>query len=93
MAHWRKILPREAMLEVPYEGLVRDQEQWSRKLIEFIGLPWDSRCMEYHATKRPVTGINSRWQVRQRIFSTSLTHWRNYKDFVGPLLPLADLVH
>jgi tetratricopeptide (TPR) repeat protein len=91
MAHWRSILPREVLLEVPYEALVSDQEQWSRRMIDFIGLPWDARCMDYHATKRPVIIINSRWQVRQRISRVSMERWRNYEKFITPLRPLAEL--
>jgi hypothetical protein len=60
-------------------------------MIDFIGLPWDARCMDYHATKRPVIIINSRWQVRQRISRVSMERWRNYEKFITPLRPLAEL--
>jgi len=91
MAHWRSNLPGEAMLEVPYESLVSDPQQWTRRLIEFIGLPWHPKCLEFHATERPVMVINSRWQVRQPMFTTAIDHWRQYEHLVEPLLPLAEL--
>jgi tetratricopeptide (TPR) repeat protein len=87
MSHWRAILPADAMLEVPYEELVEDQEAWSRRLLEFIGLPWDARCLDFHRTERAVMTA-SNWQVRQKISKGSVGRWRGYADFVGPLLSL-----
>jgi Flp pilus assembly protein TadD len=90
MAHWRETLPGGVLLEVPYEGLVADQETWSRRIIEFIGLEWDSRCLEFHKAERPVLTASS-WQVRQRMYSSSVGRWCNYERFIGPLLPLRKL--
>ncbi len=84
MAHWRAVLPRGFILEVPYEELVADQETWSRKLLEFIGLEWDPRCLEFHTNKRPVATASA-WQVRQKIYRSSVARWRNYEKFIGPL--------
>jgi tetratricopeptide (TPR) repeat protein len=90
MAHWRAALSPEVLLDVPYEALVDDPERWSRKIIEFIGLEWDARCLDFHLTERRV-GTPSKWQVRQKIYKTSKERWRNYEKFVGPLLPLLEL--
>jgi tetratricopeptide (TPR) repeat protein len=90
MNHWRSILPPQAILDVPYEGLVSDQETWSRRMLDFVGLPWDPRCLEFHATQRTVITA-SKWQVRQKITSSSVLRWRNYEKFLGPLLRLGDL--
>ena len=87
MKHWRRVLPRQSLLEVPYEGLVDSQEQWSRRMIEFIGLDWDPVCMDFHRTSRHVSTF-SKWQVRQKINRSSIARWRNYEKFVGPLLGL-----
>jgi tetratricopeptide (TPR) repeat protein len=90
MNHWRSTLPPQAILDVPYEGLVSDQETWSRRMLDFIGLPWDPRCLEFHATHRTVITA-SKWQVRQKISDSSVLRWRNYEKFLGPLLRLGDL--
>jgi tetratricopeptide (TPR) repeat protein len=87
MNHWRTTLPKSAMLEVPYEGLVADQEGWSRRMLEFVGVPWDARCLDFHRTDRTIITA-SKWQVRQRISGSSVDRWRNYHNFLGPLLPL-----
>jgi tetratricopeptide (TPR) repeat protein len=90
MQHWRAVLPAGALLEVPYAELVADQESWSRRMIEFIGLEWDPHCLEYYTTQRPVLTA-SNWQVRQRIYSSSIGRWRNYRKFIRPLLELREL--
>ena len=90
IAHWRSSLPPGTLLEVPYAELVADQEAWTRRMIEFIGLDWDPRCLDFHKTDRPVLTA-SHWQVRQRIYSNSIERWRNYEKFIGPLLELRKL--
>jgi tetratricopeptide (TPR) repeat protein len=89
MKHWRSSLPASTIIDVPYEGLVGDQEAWSRKMLEFIGLPWDPRCIDFHRTDRTVITA-SKWQVRQKISRSSVNRWRNYQKFVGPLQGLAE---
>ena len=84
VAHWRTVLPATTLLEVPYEGLVADQEGWTRKMLDFLGLPWDPKCLEFHETKRMVA-TSSKWQVRQKIHAASAGRWKNYQKFLGPL--------
>lgn len=87
MRHWSSVLPDGVMLEVPYEGLVADPEGWTRRLLEFIDLPWDPRCLDFHSTRRAVITA-SKWQVRQPITGRSIGRWRSYADFIGPLISL-----
>jgi tetratricopeptide (TPR) repeat protein len=84
MSHWRAVLPPEFILEVPYEELVADQETWSRKMMDFIGLEWDPRCLEFHANKRQVVTASA-WQVRQKVYTHAVGRRRNYEQFIGPL--------
>jgi tetratricopeptide (TPR) repeat protein len=84
MSHWHEVLPKEAILDVPYEGLVQAPEAWSRKMLDFLGLPWDPSCLDFHRTDRSVTTA-SKWQVRQRISASSVNRWRNYEKFVDAL--------
>jgi tetratricopeptide (TPR) repeat protein len=87
MEHWRSVLPPGFILEVPYEELVVDQESWSRKMLDFIGLEWDPRVLEFHTNKRQVTTASA-WQVRQKIYKSSVARWHNYEKFIGPLKSL-----
>jgi tetratricopeptide (TPR) repeat protein len=88
--HWRAVLPATSLLDVPYEALIDDQEGWSRRMLDFIGLAWDPKCLDFHQTDRVVITA-SKWQVRQKIGKSSVGRWRNYERFVGPLLSLLQL--
>jgi tetratricopeptide (TPR) repeat protein len=88
MAHWRAVLPAATLLDVPYEGLIEDQEGWTRRLLDFVGLPWDPQCLEFHRTERVVVTA-SKWQVRQKLTASSAGRWKHYQQFIQPLQRLA----
>ena len=88
-AHWRAVLPADRLLDIQYEALIDEPEVWSRRLVEFIGLPWDPRCLEFYTIGRSVTTASS-WQVRQKINKSSVDRWRNYEQHLGPLRTLAN---
>jgi hypothetical protein len=87
MNHWSKVLPKDILLDVPYEKVVDDYEVWARKIISFIDLEWEEQCLEYYKTPRKV-GTASNWQARQPIYTTSKARWYNYKKYAAPLLSL-----
>jgi tetratricopeptide (TPR) repeat protein len=86
--HWMKLLPHH-MIEVNYETLVGDLEGQSRRLIDFLGLEWDPRCLEFHQTERTVATV-SHWQVRQPIYGSSIGRWRPYEGHLEPLFAALD---
>jgi len=90
ISHWRATLPDGVLLQVPYGELVVDPETWSRRIMEFIALEWDPRCLEPHKTQRSVLTA-SNWQVRQPVYSQSVGRWRHYEKFIRPLLDLRQL--
>ena len=69
MAHWTSVLPAGILLEIQYADLVGEQERWTRRILEFIGLEWDERCLDSHTAARPVLTA-SFWQVRQKMYRT-----------------------
>jgi tetratricopeptide (TPR) repeat protein len=87
MEHWRAVLPADTLLEIPYESLIGNQESWTRRALDFLGLPFDPRCLDFHQTERVVITF-SKWQVRQKISSSSIGRWRHYEQHVGALLEL-----
>jgi hypothetical protein len=84
MDHWLKALPIQ-MLEVHYEAVVGDLEGQARRLIDFLGLPWDPACLNFPEAKAAVLTASA-WQVRQPIYNHSVARWRNYERHLGPLL-------
>lgn len=89
MAHWKSTLPADNLLDVPYEELVDAPDTWIPKIIEFIGLDWDERCLNFHRTERKVATL-SNWSVRQKLYPSSKQRWRNYQSHIAPLLSLPD---
>ncbi|HEY1784247.1 MAG TPA: tetratricopeptide repeat protein [Pirellulales bacterium] len=85
MDHWRSVLPAGVMLDVAYENVVDNLEEQARRLIDYCGLPWDDRCLNFHKNDRPITTA-SNVQVRQPLYRSSLGRWRRYEAFLGPLL-------
>jgi tetratricopeptide (TPR) repeat protein len=84
MRHWHEVLPGRIM-DINYEDTIADLEFWSRKLIDHIGLEWDDACLAPHKLERSVKTA-SHWQVRQPIYKTSVQRWKNYEEFLGPLI-------
>jgi tetratricopeptide (TPR) repeat protein len=83
MNHWRR-LPDVRMLEVHYESLIEDQESASRRIIDFLGLVWDDRCLRFHEAKRDVVTI-SYAQVSQPIYRSAVARYRRYEKHLQPL--------
>jgi tetratricopeptide (TPR) repeat protein len=85
MAHWRRLLPAGAMLEIQYEEVVGDLEGQARRLLDYCGLAWDPRCLAFHETQRSVRTASVN-QVRQPLYRSSLERWRRYERHLGPLI-------
>ena len=85
MDHWEAVLPDGFMTSVRYEDVVADAEKEARRLVEFLGLEWDNRCVEFHKSERPVKTA-SLAQVRKPIYRTSLQRWRKYGAGLQPLI-------
>ena len=83
MAHWEKVLPG-FMFPLRYEEMVADQEDQTRKLLAFCGLPWDEACLAFHKTERKVRTA-SLVQVRQPIYKDSVKRWKRYEKELEPL--------
>ena len=90
MEHWRSVLPAGAMLDVSYEDVVDNLEQQARRLIDYCGLPWDDRCLNFHETNRPIATA-SNVQVRRPLYRSSLARWRRYEAYLRPLLTELDI--
>jgi tetratricopeptide (TPR) repeat protein len=84
MAHWRRVLPDGAMLEVQYEDLVNDLPVMARRMIEYCGLEWDARCLEFHKNPRAVATA-SLYQVRQPIYMSAIGRAQAYYAHLAPL--------
>lgn len=90
MRHWNKVFPGR-IFENRYETLIENQEEQSRRLIGYLGLPWDDACLRFFDRDSSVNTY-SRWQVRQPIYKSSVKRWKNYESEIQPLIEaLGDL--
>ena len=83
MKHWDRVLPG-AVLRVHYENVVANTEEQVRRLLDFVGVPFEDACLEYHRTERSVRTPSSE-QVRQPIYKSGLDYWRNYEPYLADL--------
>jgi tetratricopeptide (TPR) repeat protein len=88
MEYWHKILPG-FIYDIQYEELVADQENQTRRLLEYCGLDWDDRCLSFHKSNRTVRTASST-QVRQPIYNDSVQLWKQYEKQLEPLLQALD---
>ena len=81
--HWRRVLPPDRFMTLNYEELVAHQEPQTRRLLDFCGLDWDARCLNFQDN---VAGVStaSAAQVRQPLFTTSIGRWRRYGEGLAP---------
>ena len=84
MEHWRETLPIP-ILDIDYESYTTDLEGNARRIVEFVELDWDPKCLEFYSVDRAVRTA-SQWQVRQPIYQTSVQKWRKYMPELQPLL-------
>jgi tetratricopeptide (TPR) repeat protein len=83
MTHWRDTLPR-APLEIHYEAFVEDAQAQTRKLLDYLDLPWDPACLSFYESSRSVLTLSA-WQVRRPLYKTAVQRWRHYEGFLAPL--------
>jgi tetratricopeptide (TPR) repeat protein len=83
MDHWDEVLPGK-VLRVDYQDVVSDLEPQVRRLLDFIGLPFEPGCLDFHANERAVRTASSE-QVRKPIFRSGLDQWKNYSSYLDPL--------
>ncbi len=83
MDHWDAVLPGR-VLHLRYEELVRDPEANIRRLLGHCGLPFESACLAFHETKRPVRTASAE-QVRQPLYTSGVGYWRNFQSELEPL--------
>jgi tetratricopeptide (TPR) repeat protein len=83
MTHWDAVLPGR-VLRVQHESVVEDLEGNVRRMLDFLGLPFEEACLEFYRTERSVRTASSE-QVRQPIYKEGIEQWRNFEPWIGPL--------
>ncbi len=83
MNHWNTVLPHK-ILRVQHEDLLDDIEGQVRQILDFLNLPFEPACIEFHKTKRAVRTASAA-QVRQPINRKGVGAWRPFEPYLTPL--------
>lgn len=83
MGHW-KSLYGDSILEFDYDAFVRDPRPSLERLFAFLELPFDERCLQFHAAGGTVKTA-SYWQVRQPLHANASGRWQHYAKHLAPL--------
>ena len=89
MKTWLAIRPLTAgrWLEFRYEDVVSDLEGQARRILEFLGLPWDDKVLKFyeHAREKIVRSPTYK-DVTQPVYHKSVGRWQNYERHFEPVL-------
>ncbi len=83
MAHFDAVLPGR-IHRVFYERMVEDTEGEVRRVLDYLGLPFEPDCLRFYENERAVRTASSE-QVRQPIYREGIEQWRHFEPWLGPL--------
>ena len=89
MGLYRPLLKSDSVsmpiFENDYEGMVANQEQRTREILEYIGLSFDPACLEFHNSGRVAVTLSND-QVRQPMYTSSTKRYERYAEHLAPLI-------
>ena len=86
--YWPQVLD-VPFLKVNYEDMVSDQENQTRRILDFLDVPFDDACLNFHEAEKTAATL-SYDQVSQKMYTTSKGRWRNYEKHLGPLIDIVE---
>jgi hypothetical protein len=93
MGFWRTILPklRNPWIEIRYEDAVENLETASRRVLDFLAIPWSKEVLRFHehARSKPLRSP-SYAEVTKPVFKTAVGRWRNYQRYLEPWVARLD---
>ena len=84
MDFWHQTFP-DKIYDLCYEDLTTNQEEETRKLLEYCELDWDANCLNFHKNKRTVETASS-VQVREKMYQGSSEAWKKHEAYLEPLI-------
>lgn len=83
MEAWRERFPGR-FFDISYEDTARDLEPNARALLEYLELPWEDACLEFHRQDTAVSTASA-VQVREPAHTRSIGRWRRYEAELQPM--------
>jgi len=88
MSFWHQTFPNK-IYDICYEDLTVNQEEETKKLLDFCELEWDDNCLNFHTNRRAVKTTSS-LQVRKKMYQGSSEAWKKYESYLQPLIKTLD---
>jgi tetratricopeptide (TPR) repeat protein len=76
-------------LPIRYEDIVDDQEPNVRRMLSFVGVGFDKRCLTFHENKR-YARTASYAQVTEKLYDSSRYRYRHYLKHLAPVIPILE---
>lgn len=83
MLHWHD-LAGSRILTLQYEEMIDDFETHVRQMLSFIGVPFESDCLDFQKTRRAIRTASSE-QVRRGLYKSGAGQWQNYENELAEL--------
>lgn len=83
MEHIDEVMPGR-VYRIFHERLVEDSAGEIRRLLDHLGLSFETACLRFHETDRAVRSASAD-QVRRPIDATGVHKWRMFEPWLGPL--------
>ena len=74
-------------MPIRYEEMVDDQENTVRAILDFVGEPFDERCLAFHENRR-YARTASYAQVTEKLYDRSRFRHRHYRKQLEPIIPI-----
>ena len=72
----------DRIYNLSYDTLTTNQENETRKLIQYLGLEWENDCLSPQSNKRNVLTA-SQQQIRQKVYQGSSQQWRKFEPYLN----------
>jgi tetratricopeptide (TPR) repeat protein len=76
-------------VRVRYEDVIDDQEARVREMLDFIGLAFDPRCLDFHENRR-YARTASYAQVTEKLYDRSRFRYRAYREELTPVVSVLE---
>jgi tetratricopeptide (TPR) repeat protein len=84
MKTWRERFPGR-FFDISYEDTARNLETNARALIEYLDLPWEDACLNFHEQDSAVSTASA-VQVRQPVHTRSIDRWKEYEQHLQTMM-------
>ena len=81
---WFEEMQPGAVHRVVNERLIDDPEGEVRRLLDYVGVPFDPACLQFHKTERAIRTPSAE-QVRRPINREGVDYWRHYEPWLDDL--------